>query len=163
MKIDLANLPAEGEQLEGQIPPEIFSTESKDIISAGPLRYSLFAQRFDTELLLTGALEATFQLSCMRCLQPFAQTVSLPSAALSIEIPTDSDLDASQDLREEILIELPTIPRCEEGDHPGTCEIDQQYLAVDKAPHDEVDNAPATEKPNQWAALDALESPDQPS
>jgi len=160
MKIDLANLPDEGEHFQGELPPEIFELEKSDIISVGPLRYALFAKRFDTELLLTGEVEATFELTCMRSLHPFQQTVHLPAAAISIEIGSDSLIDAAPAIREEVLLELPTNPRCEDGDVPGECEIDHKYLAVDKSPDDGVDNASAREKPNPWAALDALESQD---
>lgn len=160
MKIDLANLPDEGQHFSGELPPEIFELEKNDILSTGPLRYSLFAQRFESELLITGELEATFELLCQRSLHPFKQTVFVPAAAISLEIGSDSILDASEGIREEILLELPIIPRCEEGDEPGTCEIDPRYLAVDKSPDPGVDNAPAREKPNPWAALDALDSQD---
>ena len=160
MKIDLANLPDEGEHFQGEIPPEVFELGKSDIISVSPISYSLFAQRFDTELLLTGEIEATFELTCMRSLHPFAQTIHLPAAAISIEIESDSIIDASEALREEVLIELPTNPKCENGDNPGKCEIDPKYLAVDKSTDAGVDNAPAREEPNPWAALDALESQD---
>ena len=160
MKIDLANLPSEGQHFEGELPPEIFELEESDIISVSPLKYSLFAQRFDTELLLTGSLEATFELTCMRSLHPFKQTISMSSAAVSIELGNDGIVDPAPQIREEILLELPTNPRCEEGDTPGNCEIDPKYLAVDKPTDDGVEPAPAPEKPNPWGALDALDSQD---
>ncbi|MEN8772223.1 MAG: hypothetical protein ABF382_01585 [Akkermansiaceae bacterium] len=160
MKIDLANLPSEGQQFEGKLPPEIFDLQESDIISVGPLKYSLFTQRFDTELLLTGSLEATFELTCMRSLHPFKQTISMPSAAVSIELGNDGIVDPAPQIREEILLELPTNPRCEDGDTPGNCEIDPKYLAVDKPTDDGVEPAPAPEKPNPWGALDTLDSQD---
>lgn len=163
MKIDLANLPDEGQLFEGEIAPEIFALEGGDTVPTGPLLYRLFAQRFDTELLLTGNLEATFALTCMRSLHSFDQTVELENAAISIEIGADGEIDASEGIREEILLELPTNPRCEDGDSPGKCEIDPKYLAVDKSTDDGVDNAPAQDRPNPWAALDAIDSNDQPS
>jgi len=160
MKIDLANLPDEGQHIEGEIPPEVFDLKESDIIRVSPLKYSLFAQRFDTELLLTGSLEATFELTCMRSLHPFPKTISMPSAAISIELGNDGFVDSGPQIREEILLELPTNPRCENGDSPGKCEIDPKYLAVDKPADDGVDNAPAQEKPNPWGALDSLDSQD---
>ena len=160
MKIDLANLPDEGEHFQGEISPDLFELGQTDIISVTPLRYALLAQRFDTELLLTGEIEATFELTCMRSLHPFKQTIHLPAAAISIEIEGHSIIDASEAIREEVLIELPTNPKCENGDNPAKCEIDPKYLAVDKSTNAGVDNAPAREKPNPWAALDALESQD---
>ena len=160
MKIDLANLPAEGKHFEGEIPADIFDLKGSDIISVSPVRYSLSAQRFDTELLLTGALEATFELNCMRSLHPFHKTISLPNAAVSIELGADGFVDPSTEIREEILLELPTNPLCESGDNPGKCEVDPKYLAVDKPTDDGVNHAPAPEKPSPWAALDALDSQD---
>ena len=163
MKIDLANLPDEGQLYEGEIAPEIFGLEGGDTTPSGPLYYRLFAQRFDTELLLTGNLESTFELTCMRSLHRFKQTVDLEGAAISLEIKEDGEIDASEAIREEVLLELPTNPRCEDGDEPGKCEIDPKYLAVDKPTNDGVDSAPAQDAPNPWAALDAIDSNDQPS
>ncbi len=160
MQIDLANLPDEGKQFDGEIPPEVFDITGTDIASVSPLKYSLFVQRFDTELLVTGDIEATFQLTCMRSLHAFAKTISMPSVAISIELGADGFVEAAEHIREEILLELPTIPRCEDGDTPSKCEIDPKYLAVDKPADDGVDNASAQEKPNPWAALDALDSQD---
>lgn len=160
MQIDLANLPEEGKQFDGEIPPEIFDITGTDIVSVTPLQYSLFVQRFDTELLLSGAIETTFLLTCQRSLHDFSKTVSMPTVAISIELGPDGFVEAAEHIREEILLELPTIPRCEDGDTPGKCEIDPKYLAVDKPADDGVDNASAQEKPNPWAALDALDSQD---
>lgn len=163
MLIDLAQLPDEGKHFEGEFPPEIFDLQESDIISVSPLKYSLFVQRFDTELLLSGQLEATFELTCMRSLHPYQNTISLPSVAVSIELGDDGFVDPAPGVREEILLELPTIPRCEDGDTPGECHIDPKYLAVDKPTDDGVNTAPASEKPNPWTALDALDSQDQTS
>jgi uncharacterized metal-binding protein YceD (DUF177 family) len=160
MKIDLAQLPNEGQHFVGEFLPEIFDLKENDILGVSPLKYSLFVQRFDAELLLTGELEATFELTCMRSLHPFHQTIFMPSAAISIELGEDGLVDPTAEIREEILLELPTIPRCEDADTPGECQIDPQYLAVDKPGEDGVNTAPATKKPNPWAALDALDSQD---
>ena len=163
MKIDLANLPDEGQMFEGEIAPDIFDLAEDDASPAGPLYYRLIAQRFDSEILLTGNLEATFELTCMRSLNKFKQTVALEEAAVSLEITGEGEIDASEALREEILLELPTNPRAEEGDEPVKYEIDPKYLAVDKSTNDGVDSAPAQDAPNPWAALDAIDSNDQPS
>lgn len=160
MKIDLANLPDEGQHFEGELPPEVFDLQESDIISASALKYSLFTQRFDTELLLNGSLQATFELTCMRSLHSFKQTISMPSVAVSIELGNDGIIDPAPQIREEILLELPTNPRCENGDSPANCEIDPKYLAVDKPTDDGVEPAPAPEKPNPWGALDAFDSQD---
>jgi uncharacterized metal-binding protein YceD (DUF177 family) len=160
MKIELIHLPEEGESFTGEIPKEVFDLNEDHTQAAGPLRYDLFAQRFDGELLLTGAISATFELTCMRTLHKFLQTIELPSVAISVEIGNNGIIDASEALREELVIELPSNPYCEDGDDPGTCEIDTRYLAVDNPPDVGVDNAPAQDEPNPWDALDALKSTD---
>ena len=160
MKIELVNLPEEGKTYTGEIPAEVFGLQKGHTKAAGPLRYDLMVQRFDSELLITGALSTTFEFTCMRSLHPFLQTIEIPSATVSIEITDSGVIDTSEALREEILIELPDNPRCEDGDVPGTCEIDPRYLAVDKVPEAGVDNAPAPDEPNPWDALDALKSND---
>jgi len=160
MKIDLGQLPDEGQHFEGEFPSGVFDLSESDIISTSPLKYSLFVQRFDTELLLSGQLETTFELTCMRSLHPYRHTVSLPSVAISVELGNDGFVDPAPEIREEILLELPTLPRCEDGDTPGECHIDPKYLAVDKPTDDGVNTAPASEEPNPWAALDALDSQD---
>ena len=104
MKIDLANLPDEGQHFEGELPHEVFDLQESDIISVSALEYSLLTQRFDTELLLNGSLHATFELTCMRSLHSFKQTISMPSVAVSIELGNDGIIDPAPQIREEILL-----------------------------------------------------------
>jgi len=101
MQIDLADLPEEGKQFDGEISPEIFDIIGTDIISVSPLNYSLFVQRFDTELLLTGPIEAAFQLTCQRSLHPFSKTISMPNVAISIELGADGFVEAAEHIRED--------------------------------------------------------------
>ncbi len=161
MKIDLINLPEEGQQHKGEIPAQFFELQKNDARAVTPLQYDFFVQRFDNELLLTGNLEATFELTCMRSLHSFEQTVRLSRAAVSHEITEGGIIDMSEALREEILIELPTNPRCEEGDYEMKCELDPRYLAVDKTGKTDIDTAPAQTDDSPWAALDELESKDK--
>ncbi len=156
MRIDLSNLPDEGQQYTGELSPEIFQIEDTDIISVSPAKYDLHVQRFDSELLLTGCLQATFELTCQRSLEPFFQTIFLPSTAISIEIKADGLIDPSNYIREEILLELPTIPRCDEGDTPIKYEIDPKYLAENHTPTNQELNSPHG-KPDPWADLDNFE------
>jgi len=127
--------------MTGELPISIFDLETKRENALTPLKYDLFVQRFDSELLFTGHLEATFELVCMRSLHPFQKTIHLPQAAISLEIVEDGLIDATEALREEILIELPTNPRCEEE------KID-------------IETPPGSHQPNPWAALDELGTED---
>ncbi len=163
LNIDLATLPEEGKAFSGELPAAIFDLPEGDARAAGPLRYDLWAQRFGSELLLTGGLSAPFQFTCVRTLHPFIQTIRLENAAISLEIGNGAEIDATEALREEILIQFPINPRCEDGDVPQRCEIDARYLSVDKPGGDALTTPPRAVGDDRWSALDELKDlKDQP-
>lgn len=163
LMIDLACLPEEGRGFSGELPPEIFDLPEGDARAVGPLEYDVWAQRFGSELLLTGSLVAPFEFTCVRTLHPFIQTIRLEAAAVSIEITHEGMIDVTEAMREEVLINFPVDPRCEEGDVPQQCEIDSRYLSVDKLTEDELPTPPRAEDADRWSALDNLKDlKDQP-
>lgn len=163
LTIDLAGLPEEGRSFSGELPKEIFDLPEGDAKAVGPLEYDLWAQRFGSEVLLTGSLFAPFEFTCVRTLHPFVQTIRLDAAAISIEIGNEAEIDATEALREEVLINFPVDPRCEEGDVPQKCEIDPRYLSVDKPAEDELPTPPRAGGDDRWSALDNLKDlKDQP-
>jgi uncharacterized metal-binding protein YceD (DUF177 family) len=161
--IDLECLPEEGERLEGELPGEVFDLPKGDASAIGPLVYAVHAQRFGSELMLRGHLEAPFEFTCVRTLHPFIQTIRLDDAVISIEITGEGVVDATEALREEILIHFPTDPRCDDADDPQDCEINPRYLSVDKPPHDALPTPPRAASDDRWSALDGLQNlKDQP-
>lgn len=163
LTIDLAALPEEGKQFAGELSEEIFDLPEDDAKPTGPLEYDIRAQRFGSELLLTGSLSAPFEFTCVRTLHPFVQTIYLENAAVSMEVESEGEIDATEALREEVLIHFPIDPRCEEGDDPQRCEIDSRYLSVDKAVEDGLETAPRAERDDRWSALDTLKNLKDPS
>lgn len=163
LKIELATLPEEGKELTGELAKEIFDLPADDAQATGPLEYELWVHRFGSELLLTGSLSASFEFTCVRTLHPFVQTIRLESAAISVEIGNEGVIDVTDALREEILINFPADPRCEEGDVPQKCEIDSRYLSVDKSAEDELPTPPRAESDDRWSALDILKDLKDPS
>ncbi len=154
--IDLANLPEDGKDYTGELPKEIFDLPGDDAQAVGPLEYDLRVNRFGSELLLAGALSAPFEFTCVRTLHPFVQTIHLEDAAISLEITAEGPIDATDALREEILIHFPIDPRCEDGDVPQKCEIDSRYLSVDKPADDALPTPPHAGSDDRWSALDNL-------
>ena len=163
LTIDLANLPEEGKSFTGELPKEIFDLPEGDARAVGPLQYDLWAHRFGPELLLTGSLAAPFEFTCVRTLHPFIQTICLESAALSLEIEREGVMDVTEALREEVLINFPVDPRCEEGDSPQKCEIDSRYLSVDKSAEDGLPTPPRAGSDDRWSALDILKDLKDPT
>ncbi|NQW99346.1 hypothetical protein HQ447_01715 [bacterium] len=161
--IDLANLPEEGKSFAGELPKEVFDLPEEDAQAVGPLEYNLWVHRFGSELLLTGSLSAAFEFTCVRTLHPFVQTIRLEDAAVAIEIEREGQIDATEALREEILISFPVDPRCEEGDVPQKCEIDSRYLSVDKPAEDGLPTPPRAESDDRWSALDIFKDLKDPT
>jgi uncharacterized protein len=160
LNIDIATLPEEGKTFSGELDPAIFMLPDTDTKPTGPLLYDLYVQHFDTELLVRGDISAPMEFTCVRTLTPFTQTLKTNDLCLSIEI-SGGVVDLADALREEIILLFPDYPRCDEGDVPMECILDSRYLAVDNPPHDDVKTPPASEEPNPWAALDAIN--DEPS
>jgi uncharacterized metal-binding protein YceD (DUF177 family) len=158
--IDLATLPEEGKNFSGELPVEIFDLPENDAKPLGPLSYDLRVQRFGSELLLSGSLSAPFEFTCVRTIHPFVKTITVESANVAVEIEQEGPLDATEGIREEILLAFPDYPRCDEADEPMHCEIDSRYLAVDKPVDDGVETRPRAEGDARWAALDALDKHD---
>jgi uncharacterized protein len=158
LRIDLAELPEDGKWVSGELPKEIFDLPEGDAQAVGPLAYELWVQRYGSELLLTGSLSAPFEFTCVRTLHPFIQTIWLEAAALAIEIGSAGEIDATEALREEVLLNFPVDPRCEDGDVPQKCEIDPRYLAVDKAAEDGLTSAPRVEGDDRWSTLDTFKN-----
>ncbi|GAA5496180.1 uncharacterized protein SAMN02745181_2683 [Rubritalea squalenifaciens DSM 18772] len=153
--IDLATLPEEGKEFSGELDPTVFDLPKGDAQPQGPLEYDLYVQRFEDELLFRGSISAAFQFECVRDNQLFTQTISIEECAIAIEIES-STVDATEALREEVLINFPAYPRCDEADEPHECNIDERYLAVDKPTDDGVDEAPPSEGDDPWSALDSF-------
>lgn len=154
--IDLPTLPEEGKSFSGELDAAIFDLPQNDARPAGPLHYHLWIQRFESELLLTGSISAPFEFTCVVTLKPFLKTIHLPSAAISVEILSGSQINLTEAIREEILLEFPTSPRCDQGDTPQPCEIDSRYLAVDNPPSDDLSTSPRREGDDRWSALNDL-------
>ena len=156
--IDLGTLPEEGKLYEGELDPSIFDLPERDPQPTGPLKFSLQVQRFEGEILFQGLLACPFEFECVRTLHPFIKTVSLPAAAVAVEVGNFGEVDATEALREELLLEIPLHPTCEIADTPQKCEIDPLYLAVDKPLSDEVDPAPREGEDSRWSALDSFQA-----
>lgn len=153
--IDLNTLPEEGKTFSGELDPAIFGNLGEDTQATGPLIYDLYVQKFDNEVLAMGSISSAIEFTCVRTLTTFIQTIHIESCSVCVESPAGV-VDIADALREEIVILFPSYPRCDEGDEKIECNLDSRYLAVDKAPTNDVETPPRDEEPDPWAALDAI-------
>ena len=156
--IDLETLPEEGKNVSGILEPEFFELSDNDPKPLQGLSFDLHVQKLDNELLLLGSLSCPFEFECVRTLKLFTKTLTVPSAAIAVEIGNSGEVDVTEDLREELLLEIPSHPKCENADIPQECEINPRYLAVDKGDSNEVNPAPPEEVDSRWSALDDFRS-----
>ena len=134
--IDASRVAPEGEALEGEV--ECVDLDEGLVKSFGGVRYSLTAQVFGTELLVRGRIEQDFDLVCSRCGRDFDDTVKVEDFTASFEVREDSpEVDVTEELRESIILALPSYPVCDES-CPG---VEQKA----EMPSDD-----------RWGALDSL-------
>jgi uncharacterized protein len=151
--IPLEEFPEEGLVLEGEADGSLFGTDETGAPSVGPLSYSLEAQLYETELVVRGSISAPFRLRCDRCLREFEYTVQIDELTISCDVKGKAEADVTEELREEVLLELPGYPKCEISGLE--CEINDTFcdFRLDKDPQLGVNSATPSGK-SVWDALD---------
>ena len=119
LKVYVARVSREGDELSGALDDAIYGLDDEFLKPFGGLRYELGVQLFGSELLVRGKLEQDFEAACSRCGKDFDFTVKVPDFAASYSTDSgDEFVDLTAELRESILLALPTYPVCRE-DCPG--------------------------------------------
>lgn len=155
LKIDPRGLPQEGLNLEGQLPVTLFALSEDDpALPVSPLTYSLTVMRDEDDLIVHGELSATFELTCGRCAERYKTRVELKNYALDLEIENEDPIDLTIYLREDILLALPTYPRCETGNvAPRECPAAGKFNPETEPHGNELDESADQ---NVWESLDQL-------
>ena len=113
LTIDTSRIDPDGETIEGEV--ECVDLDEPFVKAFGGVRYGLTLQVFGTELLVRGKLEQDFDLVCSRCGKDFDDTVKVGDFTASFEIPENSpEVDLTEEIRESIILALPTYPVCSE-------------------------------------------------
>lgn len=122
-----------------------------------PLQYDIEVQKLDQSLLLRGSLQLTLDCECVRCLKPFKHHLKIDPWLCDIPLegedaaPVDNDcVDLTPHIREDILLELPQHPLCEQG-----CRGLEKGRAISKKPKSNGTGRTETAS-SAWAALDKL-------
>ncbi len=151
--IPLEEFPETGMHLSGDADGSIFGIDGADLRSTGPMHYELQAQLYDTELLVRGNISAPFRLRCDRCLREFDYIATAEAITLSYDVKDKPSLDITEDLREELVLELPSYPKCEISGLE--CEINSTFgdFRLDKDPEPGVNSATPSGQ-SVWDALD---------
>jgi uncharacterized metal-binding protein YceD (DUF177 family) len=114
LEIDVSRLDPAGELLEGEV--DAVGLEEEFVRSFGGVRYRLRAEAIGSELLVRGSLEQDFELVCSRCGKDFDDTVKVDDFMVSVDLnESDGEVDLTDDVRESIILNLPTYPVCDEA------------------------------------------------
>lgn len=122
MIIDIQKISEGGSTYTGENPPASLDLEGDRFVRPkGPVRYELTAEVVSNQVIVRGWLETELDLLCVVCAEFFSTTVRVSSflRAYAIESGTET-LDLSEDIREDILLEVPHYPRGE-PDETGHC------------------------------------------
>lgn len=155
LKIEPRGLPAEGLHLEGDLPSSLFDLPEQDIIKAvTPLSYNLDVTRDEDDIIVMGNIEVTFELECGRCAERFLLRLEQPGYATDVPVENEQPIDLTTCLRDDILLALPTHPRCETGNvTPRKCPAEGRF---DPTPEDSDAELHKEADKNVWGALDQL-------
>lgn len=151
MIIKLDELPEEGKYFKGEEPPEVMEMDSSmEFRVAGPLEYDLFVQMVDEMLIVRGTVSALVEACCARCTQIFSTTVGDSGFLRDYsDLQGAEEVDVTEGLREEIILNLPRFPLCEEACR-GLCPQCGKDL------NGEPCGCPEKEKGGAWDALNSL-------
>jgi len=112
MKIAIKDIPAHGLTLQGKVSTADYDLPLKDHKNWDTIEYDLFIELKGTECLVQGSLHTEFKTDCSRCLDPIDVSVQIPDFVHSWEIAGKESIDLTQEMREDILLNLPLAPSC---------------------------------------------------
>lgn len=156
-KIDPDQLPAEGQLLHGTQPPTFFALPDQDPVKCiSPLTYDLNVMRDNDQVVITGRLSAEFEFECGRCLERFVYLAELPEYQSEVQIETAGEImDLTDCIREDILLSLPSYPRCEDGNVLlRECPAQGRFDAAS----DSASGSTASQDAGVWDVLDQLKN-----
>jgi uncharacterized metal-binding protein YceD (DUF177 family) len=113
MKIHLRQIPAEGLRVEGEEECPIPELAAEGIVCAGPLRYALDVGLSEGALWENGSLAQPVEVECVACLEKFVHVIEVRDFALHTELGGPETVDLTPFMREDILLNLPSYPRCD--------------------------------------------------
>ncbi len=151
IKFSVALLEKQDIDLEGTEPAEFLELGEENFFRLpNPVRYRLRVSKVSGGALVTGSVATEVEGECGRCLTPVAETVTNADIHLFYELTTEQELDITEDVRTEMVIELPMNLLCSE-DCTGLCPGCGVNLNIGKCRcKPEAPDSPA------WGALDGL-------
>ena len=156
--VDLCNLPLEGKQLSGSVPMTDVELIEEDRLKFPELLvYDLNVSYVDKSVLVRGTLSTSVKFECDRCLDFFTYKINIPDVCYYYENYSDDQIDLTEQVREDILINFPQRWICTDACkglcidcgtnlNKSTCSCARQVIKDDEKPGNAA-----------WDALDNLD------
>ena len=151
-------------------------TESADVLElpadadpplapAGDITYHLSAVMAGADLIVTGSASVVLATVCARCLDDIRVPIAVKNICLHFEKVRDLEVDLTDDVREELLLAIPSCFYCTQ-DCKGICPMCGTNLnhASCTCDRDRAEPEPDPAAPSPWDQLDALSfAPEKPA
>ena len=149
IRFSVARVEKEPVELVGDEPAEWLEVEPSELLSVtAPVHYDLLAKAVSGGVLVEGKVRTDVAGLCARCLEPVAKKIENSGVCLFYEQPEEDELDITEDVRGEMLLELPMnllcsescrglCPHCGKNLNRGNCsctdddETDDRWSALD--------------------------------
>ncbi len=158
VQINLRHLEEHSVHLDGEIAVAELDIDTRDevIKVRQPLRYNIEVERLEQMLLVRGTLRLELDCQCVRCLKSFKANIQLQDWTLHLPLEGEEAVRVVNDcvdltpfLREDILLEFPQHPLCDQG-----CRgLPKTYIGK---PGKTKDSGQAQEYSSAWDELDKL-------
>ena len=151
MIIDVSNIPPEGIYLKGEEPAGTLELgDEKFFEELEPVQFDLYVQSVCDELIVRGTVWAEVKTGCSRCTDFFSTNITDSGFLRTFPLTgEEAELDITDDIREAIVLNLPTFPLCDD-ECKGLCPKCGKNL--NKGPC----GCTEEEGPSAWNALDGL-------
>ena len=134
MQIYVSQVPPEGLRHHARYDPAELKMERMDVRLRKPFEVDAFIILADRELVVTASIRCPLHLSCARCLEEFAVTLT-PSAVFSYKVQPTDVVDITDDIRQEIMLAYPMVPICQPSCR-GLCSTCGQNLNIASCGHE---------------------------
>jgi len=150
MKINVGRIPEDGEILRGAESAAVLDLDDQNVRFEKEIEYELHAQVRGNALLVTGTLRTPATVLCGRCLKVLKLLLVVQDFVFHHELHGEDFVDLTENIREDILLQLPQRTLCSLG-CKGLCPSCGQNLNMRRC---------SCEQPRKfsgrWSRLDEL-------
>ena len=123
MKIQIDRIPQAGQRICTEEPVAQYDIAYLDFVFKDPIGVDVGAQVVSGNLVVSGKIWTTVQMTCSRCLNPFSRDWADPSYNFDCAITGPNEIiDLTDHIREDIILGLPVKPLCRE-ECRGLCNV----------------------------------------